>query len=60
MTTVDFTSRPLMPMTSAPCSDGEVRYAKDAFEGLALMEPLVRIARGEARNAVGLPPLNAA
>ncbi|WP_315551078.1 methionine synthase [Microbacterium aurum] len=37
--------------------DGEVRYAKDAFEGLALMEPLVRIARGEARNAVGLPPL---
>ncbi len=37
--------------------DGEVRYAKDAFEGLALMEPLVRIARGEARDAVGLPPL---
>lgn len=37
--------------------DGEVRYAKDAFEGLALMEPLVRIARGEAPNAVGLPPL---
>ncbi len=37
--------------------DGEVRYAKDAFEGLALMEPLVRIARGEARDAVGLPAL---
>lgn len=37
--------------------EGEVRYAKDAFEGLALMEPLVRIARGEARDAVGLPPL---
>ena len=37
--------------------DGEVRYAKDAFEGLALMEPLVRIARGESRDAVGLPPL---
>ncbi|HYP72913.1 MAG TPA: vitamin B12 dependent-methionine synthase activation domain-containing protein, partial [Microbacterium sp.] len=37
--------------------DGEVRYAKDAFEGLALMEPLVRVARGEARDAVGLPPL---
>ncbi|QRY40218.1 homocysteine S-methyltransferase family protein [Microbacterium hominis] len=37
--------------------DGEVRYAKDAFEGLALMEPLVRIARGEAPDAVGLPPL---
>ncbi|WP_102508463.1 methionine synthase [Sanguibacter massiliensis] len=37
--------------------EGEVRYAKDAFEGLRLMEPLVRIARGEARDAVGLPPL---
>ena len=37
--------------------EGEVRYAKDAFEGLALMEPLVRVARGEARDAVGLPPL---
>ncbi len=37
--------------------DGEVRYAKDAFEGLTLMEPLVRIARGEAPDAVGLPPL---
>ena len=24
--------------------EGEVRYAKDAFEGLALMEPLVRVA----------------
>ncbi|MBI9114223.1 methionine synthase [Sanguibacter suaedae] len=37
--------------------DGEVRYARDAFEGLRLMEPLVRIARGEARDAVGLPAL---
>ncbi len=37
--------------------DGEVRYAKDAFEGLALMEPLVRIARGEDPAAVGLPAL---
>ncbi|QIK83672.1 methionine synthase [Sanguibacter sp. HDW7] len=37
--------------------DGEVRYARDAFEGLRLMEPLVRVARGEARDAVGLPPL---
>ncbi|MBD7981958.1 methionine synthase [Oerskovia merdavium] len=36
---------------------GEVRYARDAFEGLRLMEPLVRVARGEARDAVGLPPL---
>lgn len=37
--------------------DGEVRYAKDAFEGLALMEPLVRVARGEDASEVGLPPL---
>lgn len=37
--------------------DGEVRYAKDAFEGLSLMEPLVRVARGEAPDAVGLPAL---
>ncbi|MFP3461973.1 methionine synthase [Arthrobacter globiformis] len=37
--------------------EGEVRYAKDAFEGLSLMEPLVRVARGEAPDAVGLPPL---
>ncbi|WP_164232838.1 methionine synthase [Microbacterium hydrocarbonoxydans] len=37
--------------------DGEVRYAKDAFEGLALMEPLVRVARGEDPASVGLPPL---
>ncbi len=37
--------------------DGEVRYARDAFEGLALMEPLVAIARGADRGEVGLPPL---
>ncbi|WP_029253566.1 methionine synthase [Paraoerskovia marina] len=37
--------------------DGQVRYARDAFEGLRLMEPLVRIARGEAPDSVGLPPL---
>ncbi|WP_314196103.1 methionine synthase [uncultured Arthrobacter sp.] len=37
--------------------EGTVRYAKDAFEGLALMEPLVQVARGAAPNAVGLPPL---
>nr|WP_312855034.1 methionine synthase [Agromyces agglutinans] len=37
--------------------DGEVRYARDAFEGLALMEPLVAIARGADPAAVGLPPL---
>ena len=37
--------------------DGEVRYARDAFEGLALMEPLVKIARGADPAAVGLPAL---
>ncbi|MFH8248920.1 methionine synthase [Microbacterium sp. B2969] len=37
--------------------DGEVRYARDAFEGLALMEPLVKIARGASVDEVGLPPL---
>ncbi|CAN5216198.1 methionine synthase [soil metagenome] len=37
--------------------DGEVRYARDAFEGLALMEPLVAIARGADPADVGLPPL---
>ena len=36
--------------------DGEVRYAKDAFEGLDLMAPLVRVARGEEAGEVGLPP----
>ena len=34
--------------------DGEVRYAKDAFEGLALMEPLVQVARGATPRRVGL------
>ncbi len=37
--------------------DGHVRYAKDAFEGLALMEPLVAIARGADASTVGLPEL---
>ncbi|WP_320536650.1 methionine synthase [Pseudarthrobacter sp. IC2-21] len=37
--------------------DGVVRYAKDAFEGLSLMEPLVRVARGESPDDVGLLPL---
>lgn len=36
---------------------GEVRYARDAFEGLALMEPLVKIARGADPASVGLPAL---
>ena len=37
--------------------DGEVRYARDAFEGLSLMEPLVKIARGADPDEVGLPAL---
>ncbi|WP_098470357.1 methionine synthase [Serinibacter salmoneus] len=36
---------------------GVVRYARDAFEGLALMEPLVAIARGADADSVGLPAL---
>jgi 5-methyltetrahydrofolate--homocysteine methyltransferase len=36
---------------------GVVRYAKDAFEGLDLMNPLVAIARGAQPDEVGLPPL---
>ncbi|MGA1564433.1 MAG: dihydropteroate synthase, partial [Pontimonas sp.] len=41
----------------AEAFDGVVRYAKDAFEGLDLMEPLVAIARGADPDGVGLPPL---
>ena len=36
---------------------GTVRYARDAFEGLRLMEPLVKIARGASPDEVGLPAL---
>ena len=35
--------------------DGEVRYARDAFEGLRLMDALVKIKRGD--TSVTLPPL---
>jgi len=37
--------------------EGVVRYAKDAFEGLDLMAPLVQIARGADPDSVGLPAL---
>ena len=37
--------------------EGVVRYAKDAFEGLDLMGPLVEIARGANPDSVGLPAL---
>ncbi len=36
---------------------GVVRYARDAFEGLRLMEPLVAVARGADPDSVGLPAL---
>ncbi|WP_425956939.1 methionine synthase [Xylanimonas sp. McL0601] len=36
---------------------GTVRYARDAFEGLRLMDPLVKVARGADPESVGLPPL---
>ncbi len=36
---------------------GTVRYARDAFEGLRLMEPLVAVARGASPDEVGLPAL---
>lgn len=50
-------TRAFVEQDLAEMFQGEVRYAKDAFEGLALMQPLVRIARGEHPDAVGLPPL---
>ncbi len=50
-------TRPFVEDDLASLFDGEVRYARDAFEGLALMEPLVAIARGAAPDSVGLPPL---
>jgi 5-methyltetrahydrofolate--homocysteine methyltransferase len=39
----------------APNFAGTVRYAKDAFEGLSLMESLIAIKRGD--TSVSLPPL---
>ncbi|WP_407317597.1 methionine synthase [Isoptericola halotolerans] len=36
---------------------GVVRYARDAFEGLRLIEPLVAVARGASVEDVGLPAL---
>jgi 5-methyltetrahydrofolate--homocysteine methyltransferase len=50
-------TRAFVEQDLAELFDGTVRYAKDAFEGLALMEPLVAIARGAAPEAVGLPAL---
>ena len=50
-------TRPYVEDDLAGMFDGTVRYARDAFEGLALMEPLVAIARGADPGSVGLPPL---
>lgn len=48
-------TRSFVEQDLAEIFDGEVRYAKDAFEGLKLMDPLVRLKRGE--KDVELPPL---
>jgi 5-methyltetrahydrofolate--homocysteine methyltransferase len=48
-------TRSFVEQDLAEIFDGEVRYAKDAFEGLKLMDPLVRLKRGEKN--VELPPL---
>ncbi|GMA31936.1 hypothetical protein GCM10025875_19280 [Litorihabitans aurantiacus] len=50
-------TRPYVEQDLAELFDGEVRYARDAFEGLALMEPLVAVARGADPAEVGLPAL---
>ena len=50
-------TRPYVEQDLAELFDGEVRYARDAFEGLALMEPLVAVARGADPAQVGLPAL---
>ena len=50
-------TRAFVEQDLAELFEGNVRYAKDAFEGLALMEPLVAIARGADATTVGLPPL---
>ena len=39
-----FVGLAMLPMQSIDLAVDEVRYARDAFEGLALMEPLVAIA----------------
>ncbi|MBP7835194.1 MAG: methionine synthase [Rhodoluna sp.] len=48
-------TRSFVEQDLAEMFDGEVRYAKDAFEGLKLMDALVRIKRGD--TTVQLPAL---
>jgi 5-methyltetrahydrofolate--homocysteine methyltransferase len=48
-------TRSFVEQDLAEMFDGEVRYAKDAFEGLKLMDALVKIKRGD--TSVKLPEL---
>ncbi|MEN9965147.1 MAG: hypothetical protein RJA60_144, partial [Actinomycetota bacterium] len=48
-------TRSFVEQDLAEIFDGEVRYARDAFEGLRLMDALVKIKRGD--TSVALPPL---
>ena len=48
-------TRSFVEQDLAEVFDGEVRYARDAFEGLRLMDTLVKIKRGD--TTVKLPPL---
>ena len=47
-------TRAFVEQDLAEIYEGEVRYARDAFEGLRLMDALVKFKRGEAHE---LPPL---
>ena len=48
-------TRSFVEQDLAEIYEGEVRYARDAFEGLRLMDALVKIKRGD--TSVSLPPL---
>lgn len=48
-------TRSFVEQDLAEMFEGEVRYARDAFEGLKLMDALVKIKRGD--TTVSLPPL---
>jgi len=48
-------TRSFVEQDLAEIFDGEVRYARDAFEGLSLMDTLMKIKRGD--ESASLPPL---
>lgn len=48
-------TRAFVEQDLAEIYDGEVRYARDAFEGLRLMDTIIKIKRGD--TTVSLPPL---